>query len=163
MIEIIGVEQRKEAAKEWRSLPKNVRQIGECTDERNIYIEDYVVTYLNRLAMPDQAYARGAILFGKACDTEEGPAVFISGAVEAGNLELDMDETAFDEVIWYELMEKGERYFPGLEVMGWFLSRIGFSVEMNQKIRIAFIPQKNPMQLSFCHIGFFVLLFYSIS
>ena len=134
MIEIIGVEKREESEKEWRCLPKNVRQIGECRDRWKIYIEDYVVTYLNKMARPDQAYARGAILFGKIYDTEEGQALFISGAVEAGNLELDMDETVFNEAIWYELIEKGEKYFPGQEVMGWFLSRMGFSVEMNQKI-----------------------------
>jgi len=134
MIEIIEVENKQVQQGKWRSLPKNVRQIGECTDRGKIYIEDYVVTYLNKMARPEQAYARGAILFGDICDTEEGKAVFISGAVEAGNLELDMDEVVFDEMIWHELREKGERYFPGQEVMGWFLSRMGFSVEMNQKI-----------------------------
>ena len=134
MIEIIGTEQDVQRERKWRSLPKNVRQIGENGEQRKIYIEDYVVTYLNKLARPEQVYARGAILFGNICDTEEGPAVFISGAVEAGNLELDMDETVFNELIWYELIKKGEQYFPGQEVAGWFLSRMGFSVEMNQKI-----------------------------
>ena len=134
MIEIIGMEKSGEGKKEYRSLPKNVRQIGEGAVREKIYIEDYVVTYLNRMARPDQAYARGAILFGNVYDTEEGMAVFVSGAVEAGNLELDMDETVFNETVWYELIEKGEKYFPGQEVVGWFLSRIGFSVEINQKI-----------------------------
>ena len=134
MIEIIGVEQNEEQNREWRSLPKNVRQIGECRAGRKIYIEDYVVTYLSKIASPNQVYARGAILFGNLYETEEGKAVFISGAVEAENLELDLDETVFDENIWRELIEKGEQYFPGKKVMGWFLSRIGFSVEVNQKI-----------------------------
>ena len=134
MIEIIGKENREEKEQKRRSLPKNVRQIGECVNKCKIYIEDYVVTYLNKMARPDQVYARGAILFGDIYETEEGPAVFINGAIEAGNLELDMDEVVFDENIWRELIEKGEKYFPGQEVAGWFLSRMGFSVEMNQKI-----------------------------
>ena len=134
MIEIIGVEQNEEQSREWRSLPKNVRQIGECREGRKIYIEDYVVTYLSKIASPNQVYARGAILFGNLYETEEGKAVFISGAVEAENLELDLDETIFDEIIWGELIEKGKKYFPGQKVVGWFLSRIGFSVEVNQKI-----------------------------
>jgi len=133
MIEIIGVEHGEEERKR-RSLPKNVRQIGECRGKQKIYIEDYVVTYLNKLSKPDQVCARGAILFGGTFDTEEGPAVFISGAIEAGNLELDMDETFFNEMIWYELMEKGGQYFPGQDVVGWFLSRMGYSVEINQKM-----------------------------
>lgn len=134
MIEIIGTRSSEEKEPEWRSLPKNVRQIGESRERRKIYMEDYVVTYLARLSKPNQAYARGAILFGKLYETEEGPAIFINGAVEAGNLELDMDETVFNDLIWDELIEKGKKYFPDQEVAGWFLSRMGFSVEMNQKI-----------------------------
>lgn len=133
MIEIIGGQKGEQEPLVWRELPKNLRQIGE-TKEKKIYMEDYVVTYLGRLSKPGQAYARGAILFGNLYQTEEGKAVFISGAMEAQNLELDMDETIFNEEIWRELLRQGEKYFPKQKVMGWFLSRIGFSVEMNQKI-----------------------------
>lgn len=135
MIEIIGGKKGEEGDLLWRELPKNVRQIGETKEKRKIYLEDYVVTYLGRLAKPGQAYARGAILFGNLYQTEEGTAVFINGAVEAQNLELDMDETIFNDRIWRELLEKGKTYFPEQKVMGWFLSRMGFSVEINQKIR----------------------------
>lgn len=134
MIEVIGVRNLEEQKTEWRELPKNLRQVGENRGKRKIYIEDYVVTYLGKLAKPSQAYARGAILFGKNYETEEGPAIFINGAVEAQNLELDMDETIFNDKIWEEILQMGEQYFPGQQIMGWFLSRIGFSVEMNQKI-----------------------------
>lgn len=134
MIEIIGSNKGDERELKWRELPKNVRQIGETREKRKIYMEDYVVTYLGRLSRPGQAYARGAILFGDLYRTEEGTAVFVSGAMEAQNLELDMDDTIFNDAIWRDLLEKGEQYFPGQKVMGWFLSRMGFSVEMNQKI-----------------------------
>lgn len=134
MIEIIGSKSIDESRLPKRELPKNVRQIGETREKRKIYMEDYVVTYLSKLAKPNQAYARGAILFGDLYQTEEGPAVFISGAMEAQNLELDMDETIFNDEIWRELLRKGDRHFKGQKVMGWFLSRMGFSVEMNQKI-----------------------------
>lgn len=134
MIEVIGVRELEEQKPEWRELPKNLRQVGENSRKRKIYMEDYVVTYLGKLAKPSQAYARGAILFGKNYETEEGPAIFINGAVEAQNLELDMDETIFNDKIWEEILQMGEQYFPGQQIVGWFLSRIGFSVEMNQKI-----------------------------
>lgn len=134
MIEIIC--DRDEEIKDmlFRELPKNVRQIGDTKEKRKIYIEDFVVTYLNKLAKPDHAYARGAILLGDIYQTEEGIAVFISGAIEAQNLELDMDETIFNETVWQKLLVQRDNFFPGQEVVGWFLSRIGFSVEMNQKI-----------------------------
>ena len=32
-----------------RQFPKNVRQIGNVSDEPKIYVEDYVDTYLNQL------------------------------------------------------------------------------------------------------------------
>lgn len=134
MIEVIGVRELEEQKPEWRELPKNLRQVGENSGKRKIYMEDYVVTYLGKLAKPSQAYARGAILFGKNYETEEGSAIFINGAVEAQNLELDMDETVFNDKIWEEILQMGEQYFPGQQIVGWFLSRIGFSVEMNQKI-----------------------------
>lgn len=134
MIEIICDKEREKKDMPWRELPKNVRQIGDTKEKRKIYIEDFVVTYLARLAKPDHAYARGAILLGDIYQTEEGIAVFIHGALEAQNLELDMDDTIFNEKIWSELLEQREKYFPGQAVVGWFLSRIGFSVEMNQKI-----------------------------
>jgi LysM repeat protein len=115
----------------FRELPKNVRQIGDTKEKRKIYIEDFVVTYLNRLAKPNHVDARGAILLGNIYRTAEGPAVFISGALEAQNLELDINETVFDEKVWKLLLARREEYFPGQEVVGWFLSRIGCSVELN--------------------------------
>ncbi|MDO4555424.1 MAG: LysM domain-containing protein [Lachnospiraceae bacterium] len=134
MIEIICSQEEKQTEMPWRPLPKNVRQIGDTKEKRRIYIEDFVVTYLTRLAKPDHVYARGAILLGDIYQTEEGTAVFICGAIEAANLELDMDDTIFNREIWAKLLEVRDRFFEGQAVVGWFLSRIGFSVEMNQKI-----------------------------
>lgn len=134
MIEIICKKEEEKKDRPFRELPKNVRQIGDTKEKRKIYIEDFVITYLNKLAKPDHVYARGAILLGDIYQTKEGIAVFISGALEAQNLELDMDETIFNNQIWKEILAQRDHYFPGQEVVGWFLSRIGFSVEMNQKI-----------------------------
>lgn len=117
-----------------RSLPKNVRQVGEPGPYGKVYMEDYVMTYLNKLARPEQAYVRGAVLFGNVCITEEGTAVFVSGALEAENLELHVEESKFDEEICESIRKKGEKYFPGQTIVGWFLSRMGFSVEIDQKI-----------------------------
>ena len=134
MIEIICDKEEENKDMPWRELPKNVRQIGDTKEKRKIYIEDFVVTYLTKLAKPDHVYARGAILLGDIYQTDEGPAVFISGAIEAPNLELDMDETIFNTDVWKVLLEQRDQFFAGQAVVGWFLSRIGFSVEMNQKI-----------------------------
>ena len=51
MIEFVYKENAKETGPELQlDLPKNVRQIGEPEENRKIYIEDYVITYLKRFA-----------------------------------------------------------------------------------------------------------------
>lgn len=85
-----------------RNLPRNYRQIGE-PGAKKIYVEDYVYTYLNKLAQPENLYARGAILFGKMYKTTIGKCMFISGAAACQNFELDLDETIFQR-------KTGERF-----------------------------------------------------
>lgn len=116
-----------------RNLPRNYRQIGE-PGAKKIYIEDYVYTYLNKLAQPENLYARGAILFGKVYKTSVGKCIFISGAAACQNFELDLEETIFSEESWSEIYRIRDSFFPELEICGWFLSRMGFSVDLNDKI-----------------------------
>lgn len=144
MIEVIydkNNEQEKETEKtrdkrevEGFRLPKNIRQIGSPSSNKRIYIEDYVVTYLNYIARPGSTRARGAILLGEVKNTEVGEALFISGAVEAQNLEFDMDESEFTKEAWSDIYEQVKEFFPDLSVLGWFLSRMGFSTAINDKI-----------------------------
>lgn len=115
-------------------LPKNIRQIGSPSGNKRIYIEDYVVTYLNYIARPGSTCARGAILLGETKKSDIGDVIFISGAVDAQNIEFDMDETEFTEEAWSEIYEQVKEYFPDLTVVGWFLSRMGFSTAINDKI-----------------------------
>lgn len=116
------------------TLPKNIRQIGAPEGNRRIYIEDYVMTYLNQMANPNSTFARGAILVGENVKGEKGEVIFVSGALAAQNLELDLEETTFDGETWSYIYQEVKTYFPDLEVVGWFLSRMGFSVEVNDMI-----------------------------
>lgn len=116
------------------NLPKNIRQIGSPSGNKRIYIEDYVVTYLNYIGRPGSTTARGAILLGESKKTEVGDVIFISGAVEAQNLEFDMDESEFTKEAWADIYEHVKDFFPDLSVVGWFLSRMGFSTAINDKI-----------------------------
>lgn len=115
-------------------LPKNIRQIGMPSGNKRVYIEDYVMTYLNQLANPNTTYARGAILVGECVKGQGGEVVFISGAIPAQNLELDLEETTFNGEIWSLIYQEVKTYFPDLEVVGWFLSRMGFSTMINDMI-----------------------------
>lgn len=115
-------------------LPKNIRQIGTPSGNKRIYIEDYVVTYLNYIARPGSTHARGAILLGECKRSDVGDVVFISGAVDAQNIEFDMDESEFTQEAWTEIYDQVKEFFPELSVVGWFLSRMGFSTAVNDKI-----------------------------
>lgn len=115
-------------------LPKNIRQIGSPSGSRRIYMEDYVVTYLNYISRPGSTHARGAILLGESKHSEIGDVLFISGAVAAQNLEFDMDESEFTQEAWTEIYDQVKEFFPDLSVVGWFLSRMGFSTAVNEKI-----------------------------
>lgn len=127
-----GVREKKSDA--GFSLPKNIRQIGTPPSNKRIYIEDYVVTYLNYISRPGSTSARGAILLGECKRTDIGDIIFISGAVEAENLEFDMDESEFTQDAWSKIYEQLKEFFPDLSVVGWFLSRMGFSTAINDKI-----------------------------
>ncbi len=137
MIEIVYDKRTaEEEAKNYTSykMPKNIRQIGNTPDKRRIYIEDYVMTYLRKIAEPGNTTSRGAILLGEYFKEGETETLFISGAVEAQNLEFDVDRIKFDDQIWSALYSDINKYFEHLSVVGWFLSRMGFSTEVNDKI-----------------------------
>lgn len=118
-----------------QQLPKNIRQIGSPVGHTKVYIEDYVITFLNSLSMDKNTYVRGAILFGEKKKIENDMVIYIRGAIEGQNLELDLDETVFDDEVWRVIYQQKDRLFPGLEVIGWALSRMGFSVRLNDKIK----------------------------
>lgn len=124
---------RNNSGQQTRILPKNFRQIGE-PGTKKIYMEDYVYTYLNKLAQPGNLYARGAILFGNMYKTAVGNCLFISGAAACQHFELDLEDAVFSEENWNEIYRIRDKFFPELDIVGWFLSRMGFSIELNDKI-----------------------------
>lgn len=136
MIEVVydRAEQTEDNMFEGITLPKNIRQIGAPSGNKRIYIEDYVMTYLNQLANPNSTDARGAILVGEYVKGARGEVLFISGAVPAQNLELDLEESTFDGTTWSLIYQEVKNHFPDLEVVGWFLSRMGFSTTVNDII-----------------------------
>ena len=54
-----------------RQLPKNVRQIGNVSDNPKIYVEDYVDTYLNQLREKAKEQPVGVILVGEVLELED--------------------------------------------------------------------------------------------
>ena len=95
-------------------MPKNIRQIGNAPDKKKIYIEDYVMTFLRKIAEPGNTTSRGAILLGEYFKDGDTETLFISGAVEAQNLEFDVEQIKFDDHIWSKLYADINKYFENL-------------------------------------------------
>ena len=56
-------------------LPKNVKQVGEVEKERKLYIEDYVITYLQQLTKNTEG-TKTAVFLGEKKGTERLPLSF---------------------------------------------------------------------------------------
>lgn len=95
---------------EWK-LPKNVRQVGEGSGEKKIYVEDYVITYLNHLV--EKEMPGKAILLGEVREMHQCSYIFAQGAVEVES--FYMEENVRDEV-----REKIQKHFENKQVVGWF-------------------------------------------
>lgn len=138
MIEIVYDEEKsrtEEAGRKRYELPKNIRQVGNAPGNYKIYIEDYVMTYLRKIAAPGNMSCRGAILLGKEYYQDGELVVFISGAVDAQNLEFDISMIKFNDSVWSGLYAEINKYFDDLVIVGWFLSRMGFSTNINEQMK----------------------------
>lgn len=116
-------------------LPKNIRQVGNAPGNYKIYVEDYVMTYLRKIASPGNMNCRGAILLGKVYDDGQGKVIFVSGAVDAQNLEFDISMIHFGDGVWSNIYSEINKYFDDLAIVGWFLSRMGFSALINDQMK----------------------------
>lgn len=132
MIEFVYKENAKETGPERAlDLPKNVRQIGEPEENRKIYIEDYVVTYLKRFAKEEALSSRMAILLGNSERMGGVPYLFIKSAVALKELEYSEGGIPFTDEVWAEVYSAIKEYFPAQDILGWFLSVPGYPMELD--------------------------------
>lgn len=116
-------------------IPKNVRQMGEPEEQRKIYVEDYVITYLKQYAKEEPEKSRGAILLGEAQEQEGTTYLFIRSALELGQDIALGNVPVFSDQNWLHIYEEIEKHFQGQEILGWFLSTPGFSPEITYDIQ----------------------------
>ena len=127
MIEFVYKEKAKEEGPERKlDLPKNVRQIGEPEENRKIYIEDYVITYLKRFAKEEPLGSRIAVLLGDSERMGGIPYLFIRSAVALKELEYSEGGIPFTDEVWAEVYSAVKEYFPAQDILGWFLSVPGY-------------------------------------
>lgn len=132
MIEFVYKEKaREDGAERQLDLPKNVRQIGEPEENRKIYIEDYVITYLKRFAKEEPLGSRIAILLGDSERKDGIPYLFIRSAIALKELEYREGGIPFTDEVWAQVYSVIKEYFPLQDILGWFLSVPGYPMELD--------------------------------
>ena len=117
-----------------KQFPKNVRQIGNVCDEPKIYVEDYVDTYLNQLRQKALDNPAGAVLVGERHEQEGQEVVYILGALQMKELEVNGNDILIREDIWEYIEEEKKEYFPSQEIVGWCLIETGHPMGLNKGV-----------------------------
>ncbi|MCI9025295.1 MAG: LysM peptidoglycan-binding domain-containing protein [Dorea sp.] len=108
-----------------RQFPKNVRQIGNVSDEPKIYIEDYVDIYLNQLQQQAEEAPVGVALIGEILTLEEQDVVCVSGAIRMKEIGTEGTEIVIKEEAFKEIEDERKKYFGSGEMIGWCLIENG--------------------------------------
>ena len=108
-----------------RQFPKNVRQIGNVSDEPKIYVEDYVDIYLNQLGTQAAEVPVGIILIGEILSLEGQDVVCVSGAMRMKEVRMEGTEIVIEEDVLKTLKEERKQFFPSGEEIGWCLIENG--------------------------------------
>lgn len=130
MIELIYNEEGEVTTEESGLLePKNVKKIGEPKEYKKIFIEDYVHTFLLQQSVENETCIKAGVLFGKSERDGGHRHFYIKGALPVEQISEKQGKYCFTEKVWGDIYQKCEKYFPELEIMGWFLSKSGISLE----------------------------------
>lgn len=132
MIELIYNEEETTLAPEKKlPEPKSIKQIGEPREYKKIFIEDFVHTFLLQYSQNKGHKTGIAVLTGNSERSGGKRHLYIKGALPVEDVTEKQGKYFFTEKLWGNIHQECEKYFPGQEIMGWFLSRPGFAIQQN--------------------------------
>lgn len=141
MIEIICNEENSDKSKQVTRgaairRPKNIKQIGEMSSDKKIYIEDYAFTYINSIAYNNPSDSQAGVLLGENQTDGDEKCVFIKGIIKAKlGTEVEEKGVYFNESVWNGIYSDVEKYFPDLSVVGWFAAIPEVTPERMMKLK----------------------------
>ena len=141
MIEIICNEENSDKSKQVTRgaairRPKNIKQIGEVSSDKKIYIEDYAFTYINSIAYNNPSDSQAGVLLGEKQTDGDEKCVFIKGIIKAKlGTEVEEKGVYFNESVWNGIYSDVEKYFPDLSVVGWFAAIPEVTPERMMKLK----------------------------
>ncbi len=121
--------------KESPYIPKNVKQVGEPSFERKIYVEDYVITYINRIFERSREQEKVLLLFGGEADDGQACYIYVRGACEVKSVKNGGNEKYFTGEDFQTAMEEGRSFFKTLPLIGWALIRQGQPMNLEEKMK----------------------------
>lgn len=141
MIEIICNEENSDKSKQVTRgaairRPKNIKQIGEVSSDKKIYIEDYAFTYINSIAYNNPSDSQAGVFLGENQTDGDEKCVFIKGIIKAKlGTEVEEKGVYFNESVWNGIYSDVEKYFPDLSVVGWFAAIPEVTPERMMKLK----------------------------
>lgn len=141
MIEIICNEENSDKSKQVTRgaairRPKNIKEIGEVSSDKKIYIEDYAFTYINSIAYNNPSDSQAGVLLGENQTDGDEKCVFIKGIIKAKlGTEVEEKGVYFNESVWNGIYSDVEKYFPDLSVVGWFAAIPEVTPERMMKLK----------------------------
>lgn len=139
MIEVVYTPQDNSRGNDIIRLPRNIKQIGDIKDSRKIYIEDYAINYLEELGKEERTCT--GVLVGTAQKSGSDRYSFIKGAICGPDVFISESQIAYLESDWSYIYEMAGKYFPGLDIIGWFFITENLNMAMSQTIKRTFASQ----------------------
>ena len=140
MIEVIYKDEKREENDSGKifDVPKNIRQIGQVSEDYRIYMEDYVYTFLKKTAdklqeAPDRCCL--AVFTGQGKWADGVNYIFIKGALAVEDEEISAEHIDFGDGVWRKVQEEAEKYYSGQEILGWFLASHSLKMEATDVLR----------------------------
>ena len=98
------------------ALPKNIRQIGQPGEKHNVYIEDYVYTYLHMFLKEKYKddTLKAAVLLGNIQKQKERSYAFVNGAIAC-------EFSWLHEGNEHEVRQLVADHFQDTDILGWYV------------------------------------------
>lgn len=133
-------EQLKKENKVWEGnenlyqLPRNIRQIGQGEHKINVYIEDYVISFVNYLGKKSTVEHKIAVFLGDVKELDGKKHVFVHGVLEVKDIKLE-GNCCFSKEIWKDIYRQIEENFKCTNIVGWLITKAGMLPEPSEQIR----------------------------
>ena len=134
MIEaVVSKSNNKDENKTNINLPKNLRQIGEISREKKIYIEDYTQSYIRQTVRNRMIPCMGVLLGSRIRDNGR-KYIFVNGAVKADKGIMRNNRVIMTDTLKNEIQEEAARYYHNTSEVGWYYVSDQENIEENMSV-----------------------------